>query len=218
MRGGRALAIQLTVFLLLVGVSAALLLHPSLPKASSTSAVTAAAGKSSASARPSGSGAAAATPVAESAQAAQRNAAAVAAAQAPPGTVAARISIPRIKIANAPIYNRGTDARGVMLIAPGYAVTHYASSAPFGGGNSVLYGHDDIQGSIFSRLYDLTAGDLIQVTVGGQTQIYRVTGHQIVTPTAISVLAPTPDVRLTIITCWPFNVDSKRWIVTAVRA
>ena len=60
--------------------------------------------------------------------------------------------------------------------------------------------------------------DLIQVTVGGQTQIYRVTGHQIVTPTAISVLAPTPDVRLTIITCWPFNVDSKRWIVTAVRA
>ncbi|MEO6796185.1 MAG: class D sortase [Candidatus Dormibacter sp.] len=156
--------------------------------------------------------------MAESAQAAQRNAAAVAAAQAPPGTVAARISIPRIKIANAPIYNRGTDARGVMLIAPGYAVTHYASSAPFGGGNSVLYGHDDIQGSIFSRLYDLTAGDLIQVTVGGQTQIYRVTGHQIVTPTAISVLAPTPDVRLTIITCWPFNVDSKRWIVTAVRA
>ena len=104
-----------------------------------------------------------------------------------------------------------------MLIAPGYAVTHYASSAPFGSGNSILYGHDDIQGNIFGHLYDLTAGDVIQLTVGSQTQVYRVTGHQVVPPTAISVLRPTPDVRLTIITCWPFNVDTKRWIVTAVK-
>ena len=36
-------------------------------------------------------------------------------------------------------------------------------------------------------------------------------------PTAVSILAPTSDARLTIITCWPFNVDTKRWIVTAVK-
>jgi sortase A len=148
----------------------------------------------------------------------QRNAAAAAAAAAPPTTVTARISIPRIRIQNAPVYDRGTDAKGVMLIAPGYAVTHYAWSAPVGSGNTVLYGHDDIQGNIFSRLYDLAPGDVIQLSVGGQTHVYRVTGHQIVAPTAISVLAPTPDVRLTIITCWPFNVDTKRWIVTAIKA
>jgi sortase (surface protein transpeptidase) len=39
-----------------------------------------------------------------------------------------------------------------------------------------------------------------------------------VAPTAVNVLDPTPDARLTIMTCWPFNVDTKRWIVTAVKA
>jgi sortase A len=132
--------------------------------------------------------------------------------------VVARISIPRIGIRNAPIYDRGTDGKGVMLIAPGYAVTRYAFSAPFGTGNTFLYGHDDIDGSIFGRLYDLGPGDIVQVTVGGETQVYRVTGHEIVPPSAVGVLAPTSDVRLTIMTCWPYNVDTKRWIVTAVRA
>ena len=105
-----------------------------------------------------------------------------------------------------------------MLIAPGYAVTHYSFSAPFGAGNAVIYGHDDIQGNIFGHLYDLAAGDLIEISVGTTTQTYRVSGHQIVAPTAVSVLAPSSDARLTIITCWPFNVDTKRWIVTAALA
>jgi sortase A len=149
---------------------------------------------------------------------AQRNAAAAVAAAAPSTAVTARISIPRIGIRNAPIYDRGLDAKGVMLIAPGYSVTHYAFSAPLGTGNTVLYGHDDIQGSIFGHLYDLGPGDLIQVSMAGQTQTYRVSGHQIVAPTSVGVLAPTADVRLTIITCWPFNVDTKRWIVTAFKS
>jgi sortase A len=159
-----------------------------------------------------------AAPTAQPSEAAQRNAAAVAAAVAPPTPVMARISIPRIGIRNAPVYDRGVDAKGLMLIAPGYAVTRYAYSAPFGTGNTVIYGHDDIQGNIFGHLYDLAPGDTVQITVGGETQVYRVTGHQIVAPTAVSVLNPTPDARLTIMTCWPFNVDTKRWIVTAVKA
>jgi sortase A len=146
---------------------------------------------------------------------AERNAAAAVAAAAPATKATAQISIPRIGINNAPVYDRGTDAKGVMLIAPGYTVTHYSFSAAFGTGNTVLYGHDDIQGNIFGHLYDLNPGDLIQITTAGQAQTYRVTGHQIVAPTTVSVLAPTGDVRLTIITCWPFNVDTKRWIVTA---
>src|SRR2546425_8283922 len=140
-----------------------------------------------------------------------------AAAVVPPTPVTARISIPRIGIRNAPVYDRGTDSRGNMLIAPGYSVTHYAFSAPFGAGNAVIYGHDDIQGSIFGHLYDLRPGDTVRITVGAEIQNYRVTGHQIVAPTAVSVLAPTRDARLTIITCWPYNVDTQRWIVTAVK-
>lgn len=144
--------------------------------------------------------------------------AAVTTAGPPAAAPLARISIPRIGIHAAPVYDRGTDSKGNMLIASGYAVTHYAFSAPFGAGNAVIYGHDDIQGNIFGHLYDLGPGDVIQIDVAGQTQTYRVTGHQIVPPTAVSVLNPTADDRLTIITCWPFNVDTKRWIVTAVKA
>ncbi|MDQ6712274.1 MAG: sortase [Candidatus Dormibacteraeota bacterium] len=159
-----------------------------------------------------------ATPTPQPTEAVQRNAAAAEAAAAPPTPITARISIPRIGIRNAPVYDRGVDAKGMMLIAPGYSVTRYSFSAAFGTGNTFLYGHDDIQGNIFGHLYDLAPGDTVQIVVGGETQVYRVTGHQIVPPTAVSVLNPTADVRLTIMTCWPFNVDTKRWIVTAVKA
>ena len=159
-----------------------------------------------------------AAPTPHPTEAAPRNAAVVAAAPAPPTAVTARISILRIGIRNAPVYDRGLDGKGLMLIAPGYSVTRYSYSAAFGTGNTFLYGHDDIQGNIFGHLYDLRPGDTIQITVAGETQVYRVTGHQIVPPTEVSVLNPTSDARLTIMTCWPFNVDTKRWIVTAVKA
>ncbi|HKV29427.1 MAG TPA: sortase [Candidatus Dormibacteraeota bacterium] len=149
-------------------------------------------------------------------EAPQRNAAAAVAAALPSTTVTARISIARIGIRNAPVYDRAVDGKGVMLIAPGYAVTRYAFSASFGSGNTVIYGHDDIQGNIFGHLYDLRPGDTVEIAVAGATQTYHVTGHQIVAPTDVGVLNATSDVRLTIITCWPFNVDTKRWIVTAV--
>jgi sortase A len=188
--------------------------QPAGPVASSRHAQTTASSRPSASASPTATPAAS---VQSTPTPAERNAAAAVAAAAPATTATARISIPRIGIRNAPIYDRGTNSKGIMLIAPGYAVTHYSFSAAYGTGNAVLYGHDDIQGNIFGHLYDLAAGDLIQITVAGQTQTYTVSGHQIVAPTAVGVLAPTGDVRLTIITCWPFNVDTKRWIVTAIK-
>lgn len=211
MRRGPAILLSAGVLVLLASIPAAgLFRSPAQPVAASRTVV------AIPSTTPSPSPPAA--PTAQPSEAAQRNAAAVAAAVAPPTPVMARISIPRIGIRNAPVYDRGVDAKGLMLIAPGYAVTRYAYSAPFGTGNTVLYGHDDIQGNIFGHLYDLAAGDTVQITVGGETQVYRVTGHQIVPPSGVGVLNPTPDVRLTIMTCWPFNVDTKRWIVTAVKA
>lgn len=221
MRRGHKLLIGLGAVVVLASIPVIVLSRqPAGPVAALQHVVqTTASGAPSASARASAS--ATATPAA-SVQAtpstAERNAAAAVAAAAPPTKATAQISIPRIGIHNAPVYDRGTDSKGVMLIAPGYAVTHYAFSAAFGTGNTVLYGHDDIQGNIFGHLYDLAPGDLIQISTAGQALTYQVTGHQIVAPTAVSVLKPTADVRLTIITCWPFNVDTKRWIVTAVRA
>ena len=137
-----------------------------------------------------------------------------------PSQVVAYLSIPRLGIKNAQIFDRGVDARGNMLIAKGYSVTHYAFSSPIGTGNAVLYGHDDIEGSIFASLKDLKAGDEVDVALAdGSAVVYRVTGKPtIVPPTAVEILKPTNDVRLTLFTCWPNWVDTKRVVVTAMPA
>ncbi len=135
-----------------------------------------------------------------------------------PDDVIATLTIPRLGITGAPVYDRGLDPKGSMLIAHGYAITHYAYSAGIGGGNAVLYGHDDIEGSIFARLKDLQPGDEIDVTVAGQTQRYRVSTRAIVPATAVQILDPTSDVRLTLFTCWPNWVDTQRVVVTALES
>jgi len=136
-----------------------------------------------------------------------------------PSQVVAYISIPRLGIKNAPIFDRGVDAKGNMLIAKGYSVTHYAFSSPIGSGNAVLYGHDDIEGSVFATLKDLKAGDEVDVALAGDSAVvYHVTSRTIVAPTAVQILNPTNDVRLTLFPCWPNWVDTQRVVVTAVPA
>ncbi len=137
------------------------------------------------------------------------------AAQWPPDGQLAAISIPRLGITDAPIVDRGTDSRGNMLIARGYSVTHFALSAGIGMGNAVLYGHDDIEGSIFARLHQLRAGDEVEIITGNSVGRYRVTERKIVPPTAVELLNPTSDVRLTIFTCWPTWIDNQRVVITA---
>jgi LPXTG-site transpeptidase (sortase) family protein len=136
-----------------------------------------------------------------------------------PSQIVAYLSVPKLGIKNAQIFDRGVDGSGNMLIAKGYAVTHYANSSPIGSGNAVLYGHDDIEGSIFGRLQELAIGDELDVTMaGGEAIVYHVTARAIVAPTAVEILRPTNDVRLTMFTCWPNWVDNKRVVVTAVPA
>jgi LPXTG-site transpeptidase (sortase) family protein len=137
-----------------------------------------------------------------------------------PNQVVAYLSIPRLGIKSAPIFDRGVDTKGNMLIAKGYSVTHYAFSSPIGSGNAVLYGHDDIEGSVFSSIKDLKAGDEVDVTdASGTVTVYHVTGKPaIVPPTAVQILQPTNDVRLTLFTCWPNWVDTQRVVVTAMPA
>jgi LPXTG-site transpeptidase (sortase) family protein len=134
-----------------------------------------------------------------------------------PSQVVAYLSIPKLGIKNAQIFDRGVDGSGNMLIAKGYAVTHYANSSPIGSGNAVLYGHDDIEGSVFARLKDLAIGDELDVAMGdGTPVVYHVSARAIVAPTAVQILRPTSDVRLTVFTCWPNWVDTQRVVVTAV--
>lgn len=67
-------------------------------------------------------------------------------------------------------------------------------------GNAVITGHRD---TFFRHIYELTKGDQIQVQRNGRHFTYEVTGRKIVLPQDVSVIKPTNDPQLTLITCYP---------------
>lgn len=67
-------------------------------------------------------------------------------------------------------------------------------------GNAVITAHRD---TFFRHIYELNKGDQIQVRRHGRTFTYEVTGKRIVMPEDISVIKPTTDPQLTLITCYP---------------
>jgi len=95
-------------------------------------------------------------------------------------------------------------------------VGHYLGSAnPGERGNMVLSAHDDIYGEIFRRLHELELGDEVVVYAGEQPYRYLVTAKQIVEPTEVRVLASTTKPVATLITCYPYMVDTHRVVVVA---
>jgi sortase A len=67
-------------------------------------------------------------------------------------------------------------------------------------GNAVITAHRD---TFFRHIYELNKGDHIQVRRSGRTFTYEVTGKRIVMPEDISVIKPTDNPQLTLITCYP---------------
>jgi sortase A len=68
-------------------------------------------------------------------------------------------------------------------------------------GNVGLAGHRD---GYFRGLKDLRLGDTIEVESVGHTLRYRVTELKVVEPTEVSVLDPTDEPSVTLVTCYPF--------------
>jgi sortase A len=93
---------------------------------------------------------------------------------------------------------------------------HIGSANPGQDGNLVLSAHNDVFGEIFRRLDDLKRGDLISVYTAQRAYVYVVTATLIVEPTAVDLLAPTPNATLTLISCYPYLVDNQRIVVQAV--
>lgn len=105
-----------------------------------------------------------------------------------------RISIPKIDLSA--IVVEGTDHRALKL-GPG----HLSGSALAGAeGNAVITAHRD---TFFRHIVELKKGDRIMVQRDGRTFTYEVAGQKIVKPDEISVVQPTNDNRLTLITCYP---------------
>lgn len=105
-----------------------------------------------------------------------------------------RISIPKINLSAVVV--EGTNHKA-LLRGPGHIKSTPSPGEP---GNSVITGHRD---TFFRHIYELGKGDIITVQRNGKSFNYEVTGKQIVEPTDVSVLKPTTDAQLTLITCYP---------------
>jgi sortase A len=80
-------------------------------------------------------------------------------------------------------------------------------------GNLVLSAHNDVFGEIFRYLDQLQQGDQVIVYTPQHAYTYIVTNIKIVEPTAVEVMASTPDATLTLISCYPYMIDNHRIVV-----
>lgn len=94
-------------------------------------------------------------------------------------------------------------------------------------GNTVLEGHQDIDGQVFENLEYLKEGDEIHVQTAAQTRKYIVALRTIVPeknqPLEVRHenarwIGPSRDERLTLVTCWPRNDNTHRLILVALPA
>ena len=126
------------------------------------------------------------------------------------GAALAELSIPRLNLSAVVLH--GSDAQ-TLRRGPGHLEN---TALPGESGNAVIAGHRD---SFFRPLRNVQVGDDVFVdTRQGRFQ-YRVTSLRVVKPHDLSVLNPTDDAVLTLITCYPFWVlgdAPDRFVVRAV--
>jgi len=117
---------------------------------------------------------------------------------------------------------------GVWEVPEGGAVGWHQGTGPLGQiGNTVLNGHNTTGGEVFRDLYTLKAGDLLTVYSDLEPYSYMVS-ETLVLPEAgqswdlrlrnASLLEPTLDERVTLVTCHPYGSLRNRLIVIAVPA
>lgn len=93
---------------------------------------------------------------------------------------------------------------------------HYPGTAMPGQlGNTVISGHRTTYGAPFNRLDELRVGDEILVYDQSGPFKYIVSENKIVSPTAVEVLDPSSDARLTLTTCHPKFSARERLIIVA---
>lgn len=120
-----------------------------------------------------------------------------------------RIEVPRLKLSA--LAREGADVETLRR-----AIGHIPGTAlPGALGNAGFAAHRD---TFFGPLKSVRHGDEVIVTTTRGVFRYLVTGTQIVEPSDVSVLDPTPDGTLTLVTCYPFDYlgsAPQRFIVRA---
>lgn len=115
--------------------------------------------------------------------------------------------------------SEGTTRRDVLDTL---GIGHYEGTAMPGAlGNFAISAHRTTYGKPFSRIDELQEGDALVVQTEEAWYVYRVTGHDIVVPTAVEVIAPVPNEPgaqpdghyITLTSCHPRFSASHRYIV-----
>ena len=139
----------------------------------------------------------------------------------------------RIREYEETLQQKGTDPVAVLRISklgievpvfPGtddYALNRgvgwiEGTARPGDEGNSGIAGHRD---GFFRPLKDIVKGDSIELLTLAGSRMYEVEEIQIVDPNDVTVLDPTPQAALTLVSCYPFYFAGsapKRYIVRAV--
>ena len=105
-----------------------------------------------------------------------------------------RLVIPKIELASFIV--EGTNHKS-LLLGPGHMTK---TAEPGEVGNAVITGHRD---TFFRHIYELEKGDQVYVERGGKRFVFEVTSKKIVEPDDMSVVRPTSDAEVTLITCYP---------------
>lgn len=79
----------------------------------------------------------------------------------------------------------------------------------------IFAGHNDVYGEVFRDLDQLEPGDEIVVSSQRRAYVYVVRETVIVDPAEVWVMAPTDYPNLTLISCYPYRVNTKRIVVFA---
>ena len=128
-----------------------------------------------------------------------------------PAIAIAALSIPRVQLSAVVLH--GSDPH-TLRRGPGHLEN---TALPGESGNVVIAGHRD---SFFRPLRNIQVGDDIFLdTLQGRFR-YQVTSLRVVSPRDVSVLEPTDEATLTLITCYPFWVLGSapdRFVVRAAR-
>ena len=125
-------------------------------------------------------------------------------AKAEPVELSQRLVIPRMGL-DAPIVSVGFAGWQWDLSMLHDRVGHLeGTSLPGQPGNTVLAGHVTLyEGGWgpFAQLSTLQVGDRVFIVEGNHMLVFQVTETRLVTPVELSVVFPTPETRLTLITC-----------------
>ncbi|MEY2476663.1 MAG: sortase [Actinomycetota bacterium] len=117
------------------------------------------------------------------------------------------LEIPKIGL-NTPIYH-GITMRNIDL-----GPSHWPGTPmPGENGNTVFPGHRVTKTRPFRNIDQLRPGDLAIFTVNGVRSTYVMTGNQIVKPTQMEIIDPTPTPTATIVACHPPGSARQRFVV-----